>query len=177
MNNRSVAPFVVPFRKPDHLVGRDKNIADLHERLKLGNVTLTPALTGQGGIGKTQLAALYVHTYPQAFPGGVFWLNCATPSSNALVASILKEYILCGRPIPACVDRCQSLAKGLRNQAGPNVRKKTYRPMVFGARETLCGLDLASIVKGPSSKSPILRQPCGLTLWRRQTDVDASAER
>jgi isoamylase len=49
------------------------------------------AVTGLGGIGKTQLASEFVHRYGQYFTGGVFWLSFA----NASLVSI--EVAACGR--------------------------------------------------------------------------------
>ena len=86
------APFVVPFKKPEHLVGRSAALATLHEWLQEGMVAVTPALIGQGGIGKTQLAALYVHTYKAAYPVGIFWLNCADHSAKAILRQIAGAF-------------------------------------------------------------------------------------
>ena len=44
---------------------------------------LLPAITGLGGIGKTQLAAEFTHRYRDRFPGGIFWLNMAQPETVA----------------------------------------------------------------------------------------------
>jgi hypothetical protein len=72
-------PFFVPFDRPD-LIGREGDVERLHQTLQEGKaaaVTPTLALTGQGGIGKTQLAVLFAHEKAAAYPGGVFWLNAA----------------------------------------------------------------------------------------------------
>ncbi len=46
----------------------------------------TVAVTGIGGLGKTQLAAEFVHRYGQHFEGGIFWLSFA--SAEAVPAEV-----------------------------------------------------------------------------------------
>jgi tetratricopeptide (TPR) repeat protein len=41
------------------------------------------AITGLGGLGKTQLASEFVHRYGRYFTGGVFWLSFADPDRVA----------------------------------------------------------------------------------------------
>ncbi len=80
------------FRQNVHFVGREEELAALHDFLEeltpLGiNSALrasqgTPrvaGLTGMGGIGKTQLVVEYIYRYRQAYPGGIFWINAAEP--------------------------------------------------------------------------------------------------
>ena len=91
MPDRDAVPFVVDFKKPV-LFGREHLLEPLHERVKNGSVALSPALTGQGGIGKTQLAALYVHTYRSAYPGGIFWLELADPQPRHILRQIAGSF-------------------------------------------------------------------------------------
>ena len=72
--------FNVPFPKPQ-LIGREGAIEQLHRALGHGQAAaLTPALTGQGGVGKTQLAVLYAHQKAADYPGGIFWIDASDPA-------------------------------------------------------------------------------------------------
>src|SRR5216684_258475 len=85
----------VPFPKPD-LVGRESAIEGLHHALGFDQpVALMPALTGQGGVGKTQLAILYAYEKASYYPGGVFWLNAsgltADPATSQDPKTIVRQ--------------------------------------------------------------------------------------
>jgi WD40 repeat protein len=87
----------VPAR-PSHLRGRDPELDQL-DKLLAANMTavaITPALTGQGGIGKTQLAALYAHDRGSRFEGGVFWLMLAVPNRDAIIDQLVTFARACG---------------------------------------------------------------------------------
>ena len=83
---RKKAPFHVPFLRNPRFVGRDDDLVTLHELLQKGGaVGVRPAaLTGMGGIGKTQLAVEYVYRYGEAHPGGIYWVNAAEPLQREL---------------------------------------------------------------------------------------------
>jgi len=75
-------PFFVPFPRNPDFVGREKDLAALHELVHQSDspVGIRPTvLVGLGGIGKTQLAVEYAHVYRDEYPSGIFWLNAIKP--------------------------------------------------------------------------------------------------
>jgi tetratricopeptide (TPR) repeat protein len=85
----------MPWRRNALFVGREADLATLAAALKAGGtaaVGQSAAVTGLGGIGKTQLASEFAYRYGRYFAGGVFWLSFADP------ASIASEIAACGGP-------------------------------------------------------------------------------
>ena len=81
-------PLIVPrkmdFRRNVRFTSRDENLETLRSvyRIKEAHVSTEEgkkftAITGMGGIGKSQLAAEFIYQHERDFPGGVFWLNFA----------------------------------------------------------------------------------------------------
>ena len=98
------ARFTVPYAQHTHFVGRDEDLARLHAALGGGDpVGINPAalgnatgVTGQGGIGKTQLAVEYAYQFQDHYPDGVYWLNAAVDLRQEFAA--LAEKL--GLPLP-----------------------------------------------------------------------------
>jgi hypothetical protein len=83
-------PIEVPKSLHERFVGRADDLWRLHFHLATlrGDPATAAALSGWleggGGLGKTQLAAEYLHRYgPTYHPGGLFWIN-AEASDAAL---------------------------------------------------------------------------------------------
>lgn len=72
-------PFFVPFLpRRERMVGRGESLKRVREQLLAGhtaNIGQTALLQGLGGLGKTQLAVEYAHTYGDHYPQGVIWLT------------------------------------------------------------------------------------------------------
>ena len=84
----------LPLRRNAVFVGRELDLKALAATLKAGGtaaVGQSAAVTGMGGVGKTQLACEFAYRYGRFFAGGVFWLGCADP------AAIPAEIAACGR--------------------------------------------------------------------------------
>lgn len=84
------------FAPNDLFVGRATHLRDLAAMLKDSGDqnerrTKIAAITGLGGVGKTQLATEFVHRYGQYFAGGVFWVSFA--EANAIPTQVAE----CGR--------------------------------------------------------------------------------
>lgn len=80
---REAAPFAVPYRHPHPtFVGRVAELLELEEAF-CGEETAAPvrAVTGMGGMGKTQLAIEFVHRYRARFPDGIFWISMVNPET------------------------------------------------------------------------------------------------
>jgi hypothetical protein len=74
----------MPLLRNALFVGRESALRALASALKAGGtaaVGQSTAVTGLGGIGKSQLASEFVYRYGQYFAGGVFWLSCADPDA------------------------------------------------------------------------------------------------
>ncbi|WP_240519025.1 tetratricopeptide repeat protein [Leptolyngbya sp. BC1307] len=58
-------------------VGREQKLKDLHARLQSGSRLAITAISGMGGIGKTELALQYAIAQFQSgyYPGGIYWLR------------------------------------------------------------------------------------------------------
>jgi tetratricopeptide (TPR) repeat protein len=69
-------------------VGRASELRALAQALK--RPARAAAISGPGGMGKTQLALAFAARYGQFFAGGVYWISCAQP------ASIPGEVAACG---------------------------------------------------------------------------------
>lgn len=74
----------VPYRRNHDFAGRSAVLLELADRLlpgaARGPAVRAAAVTGMGGIGKTQLAVEYCFRYGRYYSGGVYWLNFAEPA-------------------------------------------------------------------------------------------------
>src|SRR5271170_6253942 len=96
------APFAVPFLRNPSFVGREDDLTRLHTLLQKGGaVGVRPAaLTGMGGIGKTQLAVEYAYRYAPSYPGGVYWLEAAGDDWKPALAALAVKLDLEAKNAP-----------------------------------------------------------------------------
>ncbi|KAF2676780.1 HET-domain-containing protein [Lentithecium fluviatile CBS 122367] len=82
MDKVNTTPFVVPFNRNARFIGREAQLAELKEKLFVEASTKKAALTGPGGIGKTQLALeLAYRTKEEVQNCLVFWISASDKES------------------------------------------------------------------------------------------------
>jgi tetratricopeptide (TPR) repeat protein len=96
MSSPDVAPLPAGSRMPHArnplFVGRADELKTLtHALLSHHTSVAAVAITGMGGVGKTNLATEFVHRYGHFFSNGVYWLSFADP------AAVPAEVADCGR--------------------------------------------------------------------------------
>ena len=56
-------------------VGRETELATIHQEMQTSDRVIISAIAGMGGVGKTELAIRYAVRNAEAYPGGICWLN------------------------------------------------------------------------------------------------------
>jgi calcineurin-like phosphoesterase family protein len=119
------AYFSVPYRaKGDQVIGRADALLKVREQLEKGRPTAigqTAAFVGLGGLGKTQLAVEYAHTYRDHYPGGVYWFN----ADEDLDAQLARLAVAARWVSP------QSESRFMLEIAGQQIRNRSSCLLVF----------------------------------------------
>lgn len=100
------SPNNIPFTGTLSFVGREKTLEGLHTLLREPVSRVQPvALSGMGGVGKTELAIQYAQRYADAYRAGVCWISARRfdADNNASIPSQIVTFaeIYLGVEIPA----------------------------------------------------------------------------
>jgi len=80
--------FFPPAIGSSTFVGRNHELDQLHHRLQTSNQVAISAISGMGGVGKTELAWQYAHRYQSHYPAGIWWVNASRITLEALTLSV-----------------------------------------------------------------------------------------
>jgi hypothetical protein len=81
----------LPYIKNDYFTGRNNIIDTIHKEFDTGNsATLTQAITGLGGIGKTQTVLEYAYRYAEKYD----WIWWITAESETTVLKAYQDFAL-----------------------------------------------------------------------------------
>jgi hypothetical protein len=86
---KSNPPRNIPYRGVANFVGRTNELETLHQELQRGDRVC--AISGMGGVGKTELATQYARQHEANYPGGICWL---TARESNLTDRIVQFFLL-----------------------------------------------------------------------------------
>ncbi|MGB3759735.1 MAG: tetratricopeptide repeat protein [Rivularia sp. (in: cyanobacteria)] len=81
----------LPKQGTPNFIGREQEFSTIHNHLQQNNSVAISALSGMGGVGKTELAICYARQHENDYPGGICWINAK--SSNP-AAEIIQRFQL-----------------------------------------------------------------------------------
>jgi hypothetical protein len=88
ITSQSDPPFIVPFDRNPHFTGREPQLAELEEKFSERGQTTKMAITGLGGVGKTQLLLEFVYRVRDTYQNcSIIWI----PATN--MESLEQAYL------------------------------------------------------------------------------------
>ncbi|MGH9934765.1 MAG: FxSxx-COOH system tetratricopeptide repeat protein [Blastocatellia bacterium] len=112
------AVWNIPFRRNPHFTGRDELIAEIEKALAAGEVaalTQPQAITGLGGVGKTQLAVEYAYRHAADYDI-VWWVKSEEPVTMATDFAGLGSELTPPVEMAADLDRnVEAVKRGLEH--------------------------------------------------------------
>ena len=90
----------IPNRGSKNFVGRQDELVNIHNKLQENNTLSISAVSGIGGVGKTELALQYAQRYDNYYPGGICWLNARDTDLAAEIIQFYQFYVDNQREIP-----------------------------------------------------------------------------
>ncbi|NMF61833.1 tetratricopeptide repeat protein [Brasilonema octagenarum UFV-OR1] len=86
-------PNNVVFQGSANFVGRQHELCLLQELLQQPGAVAISAVSGMGGVGKTELATQYARQHQADYPGGICWLNARESNLAAEIVQFAQLYM------------------------------------------------------------------------------------
>jgi hypothetical protein len=86
-------PQNIPYSGAARFVGRFNEIKKLHKEFQRTERVIISAISGMGGIGKTELAIQYAQQYIDNYSGGVCWLRARGISINSQIVEFARLHL------------------------------------------------------------------------------------
>jgi hypothetical protein len=81
------------FQGSANFVGRQHELSLLQELLQQPGAVAISAVSGMGGVGKTELATQYARQHEANYPGGICWLNARESNLAAEIIQFAQAYM------------------------------------------------------------------------------------
>ena len=91
-------PQNIPHSGVVQFVGRSQELETLHQNLQDQERVAISAISGMGGVGKTELAIQYATKYQSLYPGGICWLKARLSNLQAQIIDFVQLHM--GLPVP-----------------------------------------------------------------------------
>ncbi len=86
-------PQNIPYSGVVQFVGRSQELETLHQNLQNQERVSISAISGMGGVGKTELAIQYATKYQSSYSGGICWLKARLSNLQAQIIDFVQLHI------------------------------------------------------------------------------------